>query len=89
MAIIRKKAMREMGREDAKKKVAELRLELAKDRAQVAVGASPVNPGKIKETRRGIARLLTLVKSKEEAMLKQALTIKGNTKTKKGVVGAG
>ena len=83
MAIIRKKAMREMGREDARKKIGELRLELAKDKAQIGVGASPANPGRIKETRRAIARMLTLVKAKEEGMLKEALTSKGSPKTKR------
>jgi len=59
MAIIKKKALKEMSATDKGKKLAELRLELAKDRAQIALGASPQNPGRVRELRRAIARLLT------------------------------
>lgn len=89
MAIIRKKAMKEMSREDLRKRLGELRLELSKDRAQIALGASPANPGRIRETRRAIARMITMSSAKEERMLKEALTAKGGPKTRKEVVGTG
>ncbi len=65
MAIIRKKALKEMTPSDKGKKLAELRLELAKDRAQIAIGASPQNPGRVRELRRAIARLLTGARSRK------------------------
>jgi large subunit ribosomal protein L29 len=64
MAVIKKNQMKEMTNEDMGKRLMELRLELAKDRAQIAVGGAPVNPGRVKEVRRTIARLLTQIKKK-------------------------
>lgn len=66
MAIIKKRQMREMSEADMRKRLAELRLELSKDRAQIAVGGSPPNPGKTKETRKTIAKLLTEIKKREK-----------------------
>ena len=72
MAIIRKKQFKEMSRADAKKRLIELRLDLAKDRSQIAVGGSPPNPGKTREKRRTIARLLTFMKIKKKEVGKTA-----------------
>ena len=58
MAIMRKKEIKEMNEEDLKKKLNEFRLELMKLNAQRKVGGS-VNPGRIRELRRTIARILT------------------------------
>ena len=46
-------------------KVAELREELAKEKAVVAGGTRPENPGKIGNLRRTIARFLTITREKE------------------------
>jgi len=43
-------------------KMTELRLELMKDNAQVAIGTVPKSPGKIRATKRTIARIHTLLK---------------------------
>jgi large subunit ribosomal protein L29 len=51
----------------------ELRLELAKERGQIAVGGSPSNPGKIKEIKKTIARILTELKKAEKIDHKQKL----------------
>lgn len=59
MAIIKKKALKEMTEKDLKHRVSELRLELAKEMAQVRIGGVSKSPGKIKEMRRTIARILT------------------------------
>jgi large subunit ribosomal protein L29 len=64
MAILRMKKIRELSSEELKSKLAELRLDLAKDRAQVAVGGTPVNPGKVREVRRTIARILTALEER-------------------------
>jgi large subunit ribosomal protein L29 len=58
------KKIRELSSEELKSKLAELRLDLAKDRAQVAVGGTPVNPGKVREVRRTIARILTALEER-------------------------
>ena len=65
MAIIRKRQLREMSNADIKKRLSELRLELSKDKAQIAVGGSPPNPGKTRETKRTIAKLLTQLNKKK------------------------
>jgi len=72
VAIIKKKQMKELGTADAKKRLAELRLDLAKDRAQIAVGGSPPNPGKTREKKRTIAKLLTLISTKKKEVGKTA-----------------
>jgi len=72
MAIIKKKQFKEMSAADAKKRLLELRLDLAKDRAQISVGGSPQNPGKTREKRRTIARLLTFMNSKKREVGKTA-----------------
>lgn len=59
MAIIKKKALKEMTEKDLKHRLSELRLELAKEMAQVRIGGVSKSPGKIKEMRRTIARILT------------------------------
>jgi len=59
MAILRSKVIRNLSREELAKKLAELRLELAKERAQIAIGGTPANPGRVRELRITIARILT------------------------------
>lgn len=66
MAIIKRKQLRELSETDLKKRLAELRLDVAKDRAQIAVGGSPPNPGKLREKRRTIARMLTKLNAKNK-----------------------
>ena len=45
--------------------LAELRKELLKLRASVATGVNPAKPGKIRQTRKQIARILTIISPKE------------------------
>ncbi len=65
MAVLRAKEARKMSNEELDKRLSELRLELAKERAQAKVGGSVKNPGRIKELRRAIARILTIKKERE------------------------
>ena len=51
------KDIAELSVEDREAKVREMELELMKERAQIASGTSPKNPGNIKELRRTIARI--------------------------------
>ena len=59
MAIIKKKALKEMSDDDINKRISELRLELAKERAQIIVGGTPTNAGRVSQIRKTIAKLLT------------------------------
>ena len=64
MAIIKKKEMRKLKEEELNKKLQELKLELAKERANVNIGASASSPGRLREIRKTIARIMTLKNSK-------------------------
>lgn len=66
MAIIKKKQLKQMSRPDLINRLNELRLELAKERGQIAIGGTPSNPGRIKEIKRTIARILTEIKLRGE-----------------------
>lgn len=60
MAVLRTKDIKKLGEKDLDKKLSELRLELTKERANIAIGASATSPGRIKEIRRAIARINTV-----------------------------
>ena len=51
MAILRQKEILKMKEEEVLKKLNELKLELAKDRSNVAIGGTVKNPGRLKEIR--------------------------------------
>ncbi|AIU69761.1 50S ribosomal protein L29 [Thermococcus eurythermalis] len=52
--------IREMSIEEIEQKIKELRLQLAKERGMLTMGASIENPMVIRNLRRDIARLLTI-----------------------------
>ncbi len=56
--------IREMSIEEIEQKIRELRLELAKERGVLTMGASMENPMVIRNLRRDIARLLTIKREK-------------------------
>jgi large subunit ribosomal protein L29 len=65
MAIMRKKDIRKLEGKELEKKLNEMRLELAKQRASVKIGATVTSPGRIRELRKTVARGLTIKKEKE------------------------
>ncbi|MDO8122906.1 MAG: 50S ribosomal protein L29 [Candidatus Hermodarchaeota archaeon] len=69
--------IREMRPEERKRKLNELRAELAKQRAAMMSGAGIENPSAIRALRRSIARILTIVN--EEARLAPADMEEGET----------
>ncbi|MEM5882917.1 MAG: 50S ribosomal protein L29 [Candidatus Aenigmatarchaeota archaeon] len=64
MKELKAKQLREMKLEDLNKKLSELRLELMKEMANVKMGRPVKSPGKIKELKRAVARILTIKKEK-------------------------
>ncbi|WP_297067757.1 50S ribosomal protein L29 [Thermococcus sp.] len=56
--------IRDMSVDEINEKLRELRLELAKERGVLTMGASTENPMVIRDLRRDIARLLTIRKEK-------------------------
>jgi large subunit ribosomal protein L29 len=65
MAIVRAKEVREMSNEQLEKQLKDLRNELLKERAITATGGAPESPGRIRELRRTIARILTIQKEEK------------------------
>jgi len=60
------KDIREMSPEEREKKLKELREELMHERGVAAMGGSPPNPGKIRQLRKSISRLLTVIREEKE-----------------------
>jgi len=50
-----------MSSEELHEKIVELRKELSREKGLVASGQRPENPGRIKEIRRTVARMLTII----------------------------
>lgn len=70
MAIIRNKELKALQKPEIEKKLSELRLELAKEKASAFVGGSVKNPGKIKEMRKTVAKMKTILKSQKAEKIK-------------------
>jgi large subunit ribosomal protein L29 len=66
MAIVRAKEVRAMSDDQLEKQLKDLRNELLKERAITATGGAPENPGRIRELRRTIARILTIQKEEKK-----------------------
>lgn len=64
MAILKAKDIRSMKDSDLEKQLKDLRNDLLKQRAITATGGAPESPGRIRELRRTIARILTIQKEK-------------------------
>ncbi len=65
MAIINKKELNSMNEEDLKNKLKDIRQQLIKENAQIAVGTTPKSPGQIREMKKTIARIIQILKYKE------------------------
>ncbi len=63
MAIIKKKELKNMTKEELNKKLEELKLELMKERASAYAGVAK-NHGKIRELKKTIARIYTFQNEK-------------------------
>ena len=54
--------LRAMPKEEIIGKLNELKKELVKLNAQIAIGTTPKSPGQVKQTKKAIAKILTLLK---------------------------
>ena len=66
MAILRSKEIWDMEVDEIQDKLVELRLELSKNVAKNASAGVVENPGKIRELKRTIARVLTILNEKQK-----------------------
>jgi len=64
MPILRTKEIRELSPEDREKKLKELRAELSRLRTTIRAGGSIENPTRVRELRRTIARIMTVIGEK-------------------------
>lgn len=71
MPIIRKNELKNINQAQIDEKTVELKKELMKFNAQRAVGTAIENPGRIREIRRSIAKLLTVQNNKTTKEVKQ------------------
>lgn len=65
MAVIKLSELREMDANTLKEKVAEIARELRAELGAVRAGGRATNPGRIREMRRTIARVFTIMKEKK------------------------
>jgi len=84
MAILRSKDIRKLDSGEIRKRLSELNIELAKERANISVGASVVSPGRIREIKRTIARIKTI-----QTAGKKATVVNKAAKQKTGKEGIG
>ena len=66
MAILKKTELKQLNKQTAEEKLNELRKELMKANSQVAMGTMPENPGRIREIKRTIAKLIVIIKEKSK-----------------------
>ncbi len=62
------KDIRARNEADLKKELVELRTELIKENAQAATGTQLKSPGKIKQIKKNIARILTVLNEKQKGV---------------------
>jgi len=63
---LKAKDVRQMSSEERREKLKELKEELMHERGVSAMGGSSPSPGKIRQIRQSIARILTIMKEKGE-----------------------
>ena len=63
---MRVREIRAMNPEERKEKLEELKRELMHEKGVAAMGGSPHSPGKLKQLRRSIARMLTIMHEEGE-----------------------
>ena len=64
--VLKAKEIREFTKEERREKLEELKRELMHERGIAAMGGSPPSPGKIRQLRTSIARMLTIMHEEGE-----------------------
>ena len=82
MALIKKSEFKNMDVKGMEDKMRELRMELIKVNAQIAVGTTPEKPGRVKQIKRTIARLNTHIRNKTVANISKISAKNISVKTK-------
>lgn len=61
MAILKTSEIRDMGKDELQEKMNDLKKELVEEKGQIETGGFADNPGRLKEMRRTIARIKTVL----------------------------
>lgn len=82
------KDIRSMDIESLKKKLEDLRKDMVKINAQVAIGTTPKNPGQVKAIKKTIAKIITIINEKksdkiEKTDIKEKMNKKEKNRTTK------
>jgi len=64
--VLKAKEIREFSPEERREKLDELKSELMHERGVAAMGGSPPSPGKIRQLRMNIAKILTIMREEGE-----------------------
>jgi len=64
--VLKAKELRDLTPEERREKLDELKSELMHERGVAAMGGSPASPGKIRQLRMSIAKLLTIMQEEGE-----------------------
>ncbi len=64
--VLKAKEIREFSPEERREKLNELKSELMHERGVAAMGGSPPSPGKIRQLRMSIAKILTVMREEGE-----------------------
>ena len=62
---MKKKEIRTAPKAELENRLSELKKELMKQRAQIRIGTTPANPGKVKQIKKMIAKIITQLKKTE------------------------
>ena len=62
---MKRKEIRAASKPELEAKLADLKKELMKENAQIRIGTTPANPGKVKQIKKMIAKIITKLKSTE------------------------
>ncbi len=65
------KEIRSMSEEELNSKLEELKKELVKINAQIATGTTPKSPGQVKQIKKNIAKILTIIHEKPKEVGKK------------------
>lgn len=60
------KDIMQMSVKELESRLVELRKDLMKENAQIALGTNPKSPGKVRHTKKTIARILTIINQKNK-----------------------
>lgn len=66
MTTLKAEDIRKLSEKELEKKLDELRLELAKEKANISIGATVTSPGHLKDIKRTIARIETIKREKSK-----------------------